>query len=204
MARRRVRDAEASLSWHVSWWQVLGSNQRRLSRRFYRQPSMHTICGRRPAATSPAACSPTAAFRPGSVREKLRPHMPSELRRCTRSARTAAECCGTGTEPRYGRDRGSRECDQPGSRRGRSGWPCTSPRLTQGPVTHGERHAAVQPTHSGLSPIVRGLKFGSCSRGGNRIAQRVTVPQLLGERRRRASQISHALFPVRSAVSDPR
>ena len=28
------------------WWQVLGSNQRRLSRRFYRQPSMRTLCGR--------------------------------------------------------------------------------------------------------------------------------------------------------------
>jgi hypothetical protein len=26
------------LSWRYMWWQVLGSNQRRLSRRFYREP----------------------------------------------------------------------------------------------------------------------------------------------------------------------
>ena len=37
MAQSRVRAAKASLSWCVSWWQVLGSNQRRLSRRFYRE-----------------------------------------------------------------------------------------------------------------------------------------------------------------------
>ena len=36
IAWMRVRDAVASLSWCFVWWQVLGSNQRRLSRRFYR------------------------------------------------------------------------------------------------------------------------------------------------------------------------
>ena len=87
--------------------------------------------------------------------------MTSELRRCTRSARTAAERRGTGTEPRYGRARGSRECDQPGSRRGSSGWPCTPARLTEGPVTHGERHAAVQPTDSRLSSYTRVIRVVS-------------------------------------------
>ena len=33
---KRVRGARAPLSWYLVWWQVLGSNQRRLSRRFYR------------------------------------------------------------------------------------------------------------------------------------------------------------------------
>jgi hypothetical protein len=47
--------------------------------------------------------------------------MTSELRRCARSARIAAGCRGTGTEPRYGRTRESCECDQLGPRRGRSG-----------------------------------------------------------------------------------
>ena len=42
-----------------------------------------------------------------------------------------------------------------GRHRGRSGWPCTPGRLTEGPVTHGKRHAAVQPTHSGISPTTR-------------------------------------------------
>ena len=35
MTRKRIRDAVAPLSWGFPWWQVLGSNQRRLSRRFY-------------------------------------------------------------------------------------------------------------------------------------------------------------------------
>jgi len=38
MTQKHIRDAKASLSWRFSWWQVLGSNQRRLSRRFYREP----------------------------------------------------------------------------------------------------------------------------------------------------------------------
>jgi hypothetical protein len=46
MTRKRIRDAVAPLSWGFPWWQVLGSNQRRLSRRFYRQPSMRTLCVR--------------------------------------------------------------------------------------------------------------------------------------------------------------
>ncbi len=43
IARNRIRDAVASLSWGFPWWQVLGSNQRRLSRRFYRplDPTSH-------------------------------------------------------------------------------------------------------------------------------------------------------------------
>jgi hypothetical protein len=49
MARKLIRDAVASLSWGCPWWQVLGSNQRRLSRRFYRElPVSHIIavtCG---------------------------------------------------------------------------------------------------------------------------------------------------------------
>ena len=41
MARIRVRDAVASLSWCSWWWQVLGSNQRRLSRRFTVRSDLH-------------------------------------------------------------------------------------------------------------------------------------------------------------------
>ena len=42
-------------------------------------------------------------------------------------------CHGTGTEPRYCRTRGSCECDQPGSRRGRSDWPRTPGTRTEEP-----------------------------------------------------------------------
>ena len=53
------------------WWQVLGSNQRRLSRRFYRQPSMRIPGAPSPAITPPGARLPTITFRAGSVRGKL-------------------------------------------------------------------------------------------------------------------------------------
>src|SRR5689334_19861744 len=36
LRQSKVRVAKATLTWGYGWWQVLGSNQRRLSRRFYR------------------------------------------------------------------------------------------------------------------------------------------------------------------------
>jgi hypothetical protein len=37
------------------WWQVLGSNQRRLSRRFYRPPQLRSVYGLWPAVTLPGS-----------------------------------------------------------------------------------------------------------------------------------------------------
>ena len=38
MAQTRVRGTEAPLSCGFTWWQVMDSNHRRRSRRFYREP----------------------------------------------------------------------------------------------------------------------------------------------------------------------
>ena len=64
---------------------MLGSNQRRLSRRFYRAIHAHTL--------RPLTCRYFSGrlLTSGSVPSRFREiHMPSELRRCTRSARRAA------------------------------------------------------------------------------------------------------------------
>ena len=68
MGRRRVRDAVASLTWRLCWWQVLGSNQRRLSRRFYSPillfgsyaADLHSCVPRRDLGPPPSAVCPWA------------------------------------------------------------------------------------------------------------------------------------------------
>jgi hypothetical protein len=80
------------------------------------------------------------AFRPGSVREKFPPRMPlncGDPRDPPLWPQSAAELARNHDTAA---PEGSRECGQLGSRRGRSGLPCTPPsRRTGGPLTDGWR-----------------------------------------------------------------
>jgi hypothetical protein len=127
---KRLRDAKASLSCTFRWWQVMGSNHRRLSRRFYRErppltQTMPDVLKRLISKHSSVSSTTTQPRSWKTVQERPGNVYPVRfiVRQARRSPMTASSCTATPKRVMAVVSAGSQEAATGAPVRSRAAWP---------------------------------------------------------------------------------